>query len=83
MKAAVDKKELLRMVPMSESTINSLEKAGEFPKRFAMTNRTVAWNRDEVESWLDARQKEFTGVKPKHHPDVRQRKQRPVQERAA
>ncbi|MEW7002042.1 hypothetical protein M5585_26965 [Serratia ureilytica] len=48
-----------------------------------MTNRTVAWNKDEVEAWLDARQKEFTGVKPKHHPDVRQRKQRPVQERAA
>ncbi|MDW5502252.1 AlpA family phage regulatory protein [Pseudomonas lundensis] len=83
MKAAVDKKGLLSMVPMSESKINAMEKAGEFPKRFAMTGRTVAWNRDEVEAWLDKWQEENTGKKPDHCPDVRQRKYRPVQERAA
>ncbi|CAI0708937.1 MULTISPECIES: helix-turn-helix transcriptional regulator [Serratia] len=83
MKAAVDKKGLLSMVPMSESKINAMEKAGEFPKRFAMTARTVAWNRDEVEAWLDKWQEENTGKKPDHCPDVRQRKHRPVQERAA
>nr|AXH01862.1 Transcriptional regulator [Serratia marcescens]AXH02085.1 Transcriptional regulator [Serratia marcescens]AXH02494.1 Transcriptional regulator [Serratia marcescens]AXH02759.1 Transcriptional regulator [Serratia marcescens] len=68
---------------MSESQITKLEKAGEFPQRFALTNRTVAWNLDEVEAWLDKQQAENTGRTPDYSPDVRQRKQRPVQERAA
>lgn len=71
------------MVPMSESQITKLEKAGEFPQRFALTNRTVAWNLDEVEAWLDEQQAKNTGRTPDYSPDVRQRKQRPVQERAA
>ncbi len=64
--------------PMSESQIIKLEKAGEFPQRFALTNRTVAWNLDEVEAWLDKRQAENTGRTPDYSPDVRQRKRRPV-----
>lgn len=56
MKGAIRKEKLLEMVPLSEYTINNLEAAGEFPKRFALTSRAVAWNRDEVEAWLDARQ---------------------------
>lgn len=83
MKAAVDKKELLKMVPLSWYTINALEKAGEFPKRFAITEGRVAWNSDEVEVWLDERQEAGTGKKPVNMPDVRQRKTRPVQECAA
>lgn len=83
MKAAIRKTQLLAMVPMSESQITKLEKAGEFPKRFALTNRTVAWNLDEVEAWLDKQQADNTGRTPDYSPDVRQRKQRPVQERAA
>lgn len=71
------------MVPMSESQITKLEKAGEFPQRFALTNRTVAWNLDEVEASLDEQQAKNTGRTPDYSPDVRQRKQRPVQERAA
>lgn len=71
------------MVPMSESQITKLEKAGEFPQRFALTNRTVARNLDEVEAWLDEQQAKNTGRTPDYSPDVRQRKQRPVQERAA
>lgn len=83
MKAAIRKQQLLAMVPMSESQITKLEKSGDFPKRFALTNRTVAWNLDEVEAWLDKQQAENTGRTPDHIPDVRQRKHRPVQERAA
>ena len=83
MKAAIRKPQLLAMVPMSESQITKLEKAGEFPQRFALTNRTVAWNLDEVEAWLDKQQAENTGRTPDYSPDVRQRKQRPGQERAA
>lgn len=83
MKGAIDKKELLKKVPLSWYTINALEKAGEFPKRFAITPGRVAWNGDEVEAWLDARQESGTDKKPVNAPDVRQRKTRPVQERAA
>ena len=64
MKAAIRKPQLLAMVPMSESQITKLEKAGEFPQRFALTNRTVAWNKDEVEAWLDKQQAENTGRTP-------------------
>ncbi|CFQ87746.1 MULTISPECIES: helix-turn-helix transcriptional regulator [Yersinia] len=56
MKAAVRKKRMLEMVQLSEYTVNQLEKAGKFPKRFPLSNRTVAWNQDEVEAWLDHRQ---------------------------
>ncbi|MEI7113491.1 MULTISPECIES: helix-turn-helix transcriptional regulator [Serratia] len=78
MKAAIDKKKLMQIVPLSWSTINALEKAGEFPKRFAITESRVAWNSDEVEVWLDGRQEAGTGKKPTNAPDVRQRKTRPV-----
>ncbi|WP_308563948.1 AlpA family phage regulatory protein [uncultured Klebsiella sp.] len=56
MRAAVRKSELVKIVPLSFYAIDKLEKAGEFPRRFPLTERVVAWNRDEVEAWLDARQ---------------------------
>lgn len=68
MKGAIGKKDLMKMVPVSMSTIDSLEKRGEFPKRWFITDKRAAWNRDEVEQWLDERQAtspaEFTGKKP-------------------
>lgn len=78
MKAAIDKKKLMQIVPLSWYTINALEKAGKFPKRFAITEGRVAWNSDEVEIWLDSRQQDGTGKQPVNMPDVRQRKTRPV-----
>ncbi|CAM8503721.1 AlpA family transcriptional regulator [Klebsiella pneumoniae] len=57
MKGAIRKDQLLERVPLSEYTINQMEKNGEFPKRFPLTNRTVAWNLDEIEAWLDERQR--------------------------
>ena len=56
MHAAVRKEELIKLVPLSFYAIDKLEKDGDFPKRFSLTPRVVAWNRDEVEAWLDARQ---------------------------
>lgn len=44
------------MVPLSISVIESLERNGEFPKRFYITDRRAAWNADEIEAWLDERQ---------------------------
>ncbi|EHC2234586.1 AlpA family phage regulatory protein [Escherichia coli] len=56
MKIAIRKNVLLQMVPLSESTIYALEQKGLFPKRFALTKRAVAWDKEEVECWLKARQ---------------------------
>ena len=68
MKRAVGKKELLTIVPLSLSTIYRLEKKGEFPKRWYITDGRCAWNVEEVECWLDERQAtsqaEFQGKKP-------------------
>ncbi len=55
MKGALGKKELPAVVPLSWSTIDRMER-GEFPKRWYITDKRCAWNRDEVERWLDERQ---------------------------
>jgi len=83
MKNALSKKQVLEMVPLSWSTIDRLEQAGEFPPRFYITDRRCAWNGDQIEEWLDKRQAnspaEFTGKKP----PVEQRVFRPVSSVAA
>ena len=83
MKKALGKKELLEVVPLSMSSIETLEKDGQFPKRFWLTDKRCAWNGEEVEKWLDERQAsrtmEFTGKKP----PVNQRNYRPVLQRAS
>lgn len=63
MKAAIRKSELVKLVPLSFYAIDKLEKTGDFPKRFPLTERVVAWNRDEVEAWLDARQNNPDNIK--------------------
>jgi prophage regulatory protein len=35
--------------------IDRLEKAGRFPKRVSLTNRSVAWLEDEIIAWQDER----------------------------
>lgn len=78
MKGALDKKKLLEVVPLSWSTIDRYEREGKFPQRFWITDRRCAWNKEEVETWLDERQanspKEYQGIKP----PVEQRAYRPV-----
>lgn len=78
MKGAMGKKELLAVVPLSWSTIDRLEAAGDFPTRFWITDRRCAWNSEEVERWLDQRQAKsptaYTGKKP----PVEMRSYRPV-----
>lgn len=60
MKGALGKKELLAVVPVSMSTIDRMEKNGEFPKRFWITDKRCAWNSEEIERWLDERQQNGT-----------------------
>ncbi|MGA0601266.1 helix-turn-helix transcriptional regulator [Caulobacter sp. KR2-114] len=47
--------ELRKLVPLSNTTIYEMERCGEFPRRFALTQRCVAWDLAEVEAWLEAR----------------------------
>ena len=54
-KKLIKRKQLLDMVPLSERTILDMEKRGEFPRRFAITQRLVAWDLSEVEDWIQAR----------------------------
>lgn len=68
MEAALSKEKLMEKTSLSMSTIDRLERLGEFPKRFYITDRRAAWNADEVEAWLDLRQENspdtFMGEKP-------------------
>ena len=43
------------MVPLSERTILDMEKREEFPRRFSITSRLVAWDLSEIEAWIEAR----------------------------
>jgi len=51
----INRKQLLHMIPLSERTILDMEKRGEFPRRFAITPRLVAWDLQELERWIEAR----------------------------
>ena len=53
--ALIDRKQLLRLVPLSDRTIFNLEKRGEFPQRMAITPRRVAWYLNEVTEWMEKR----------------------------
>jgi prophage regulatory protein len=71
--------QLREMVPLADSTIYEMEQRGEFPRRFALSPRCVVWDLAEVEAWLAARR--ASPVRRAQHPDVRQRRARPVRER--
>lgn len=78
MKGAFGKKELLAVVPLSWSTIDRMERNGEFPQRFWITDRRCAWNKNEVEAWLDERQASSPATYQGKKPPVQLRAYRPV-----
>ena len=52
----LDRRELLALVPLSMSSIDSLEKAGAFPSRFVLSPTVkVCWKRREVIQFLEQR----------------------------
>lgn len=51
----IDCDRLLEIIPLSRRTVLDMEKRGEFPKRFTITSRRVAWCLDEVEAWIEER----------------------------
>lgn len=54
----INRKQLLKMIPLSERTIYDMELRGEFPRRFAITSRMVAWDLREIQEWIEARKAE-------------------------
>lgn len=72
--------ELREMVPLADSTIYEMEQRGEFPRRFALSPRCIVWDLAEVQAWLESRR--TSPVSRAKHPDVHQRKSRPVKELA-
>ncbi len=79
-KRAIRRTELRQIVPLADTTIYEMEQRGEFPRRFYLTPRCVAWDLAEVEEWLEARRlASDTNLKNRApSPDVRLRKTRPV-----
>ena len=47
--------EVAAAIPYSQNHIRRLEAAGKFPKRVQIGDNRVAWNRAEVEAWINAR----------------------------
>ena len=80
MKRTIRRDELRRLVPLADTTIYTLEKNGEFPKRFYLTERCVVWDLAEVEAWIESKRASSRASKVERGPDVRRRKRRPVRE---
>lgn len=64
----INRKQLLRKIPLSDRTILDMEKRGEFPRRFAISPRLVAWDLGEIDAWI---QSQHTGASiiPPPRPD--------------
>ena len=45
-------RDVCRFTGLARSTIWKLERRGDFPRRFKLTERRVGWRRGEVEAWL-------------------------------
>jgi prophage regulatory protein len=82
LRRTVRRVELRRIVPLADTTIYELEQRGEFPRRFNLTARCVAWDLAEVEAWLDERREasDTATIAKAPCPDVRQRRTRPVRQ---
>ena len=72
----IRRQQLREMVPLADSTIYEMEQRGEFPRRFALTPRCIVWDLAEVQAWLESRR--TSPINRAKHPDVHQRKSRPV-----
>ncbi|MBX9590836.1 MAG: AlpA family transcriptional regulator [Hyphomonadaceae bacterium] len=76
LKRSIRRHQLRQMVPLADTTIYEMEQRGEFPRRFYLTPRCVAWDAAEVEAWLEERRS--ASCKRVPSPDVRKRTSRPV-----
>lgn len=43
-----------KLTALSDTTIWRLEKMGKFPRRFNITDKIVAWSKDEIDAYQQA-----------------------------
>lgn len=61
------REQVLNKTGLSRTSQFNLEKAGDFPKHFMLTPRCAVWFEDEVDAWLEERQR--TAIKAAMAPD--------------
>ena len=64
------KKQVLRMVGLSASTVYSMQKAGNFPQPIKLSQRTTGWLTADIEHWLAPRLARFVTPKEAALPAV-------------
>src|ERR1700751_3156895 len=79
LRRTIRRHQLREMIPLADSTIYEMEQRGQFPRRFALSPRCVVWDLGEVEAWLLLSRSNPLTRPP--HPDVKQRRTRPVKVR--
>lgn len=47
--------EIARRIPYSQNQLRRLEAQGDFPKRVRIGANRVAWVREEIDQWIEAR----------------------------
>ncbi|TLS78273.1 AlpA family phage regulatory protein [Mariprofundus erugo] len=53
--------EVVNRVRLSKSQIMRLENANKFPPRIRLTERTVVWDKDAIDAWVQQRQEASHG----------------------
>lgn len=48
--------EVERVVGLARETVRKMERAGQFPPRVQITDRTVGWRKADVLRWVSSRQ---------------------------
>lgn len=69
----LNKDELVKKTCMSMSTIDRLEKRGEFPPRFVDVTNRVKWDDSEVSQWMEEVKEKSRNLqlKPSTKPDFK------------
>jgi prophage regulatory protein len=57
MKGVLRRRQLLQFIGLSNTTQWRMEKNGEFPSRIKLGRGAVGWRLDEVEEWLNGRER--------------------------
>ena len=47
--------DVTRLIGLSRSSVNRLERAGQFPKRRRISARAIGWLQPEIDQWLASR----------------------------
>jgi prophage regulatory protein len=54
-KQIVRAKEITAITSLHRTTIERMEKAGLFPKRFRLGARSVGWLKHDIDAWIESR----------------------------